>query len=459
MFGDDKLQVHPHFNIKVLGSFIGTPEFIRKGDSDHKGVEGKIAKVLAMLEAASSLDDPHCAMLLISNCFDSCRMTYLMRTIDHKIIAEQLLQFDNNLKNAIDLVMGRTLTDIQFKQLTQSISDKGHGVQTSKDTSSAAYLASLQESEPFVLAYLKQTGTTAQSLLAYSESIADTQQSFFEDYDVPIDADCRSFPASQHQLSRFVRAQRIQSIEDNMVLAQKVRYQSAGAPCAGNWIRSIPRTNALRMSPHEYRSACALRYGWIAFPEHTECIDCGKVIDKLGAHALHCSSGGEAVKRHNQIRDLLADYLAKGQFIVEREKPGLFLEGRKPADIYVTSYHDRIDYAFDVTVVSSFRYDLIKKAAHESLVAAQKGADVKYNKYKNDLHDSPFKLQPIAFEASGGFSIPAQMLIKKIADAVSSRYGMKRCVIAKKISDEISVILLRSAARMVLRRKVEKLAM
>ena len=69
----------------------------------------------------------------------------------------------------------------------------------------------------------------------------------------------------------------------------------------------------------------------------------------------------------------------------------------------------------------------------------------------------PFKFQPIAFEASGGFSIAAQMLIKKIAGAVAARFGVKRCVIAKRISDEISVVIMRSAAQMILRRKVEKL--
>ena len=242
-----------------------------------------------------------------------------------------------------------------------------------------------------------------------------------------------------------------------MSLAQKVRYQAASAPNAGNWIRAIPRSARLRMSPHEYRTACAIRYGWVTFNEPTECIDCGQLIDELGAHTLHCKYGGESVRRHNQIRDLLYEYMVKGHFIVEKEKPGLFLDGQKPADIYATSMLDRIDYALDITVVSSLRLDLLRQAAHEQLAGAQKGADVKYKKYRQDLHNKPFKFQPIAFEASGGFSVPARMLIKLIASAVAARYGVKPSVMAKKISDEISVIILRSAARMVLRRKIDKL--
>ena len=451
MFGDEDVHLHAHFNIKVLGSFLGTPEYIRKNVAD------KIEKVQAMLDAATSLDDPDCAMLLMSNCFDSCRMTYLLRTIPAEVISEQMLQFDNNLKNAVDIVMGRTLTDIEFKQFTLGVKDTGHGVQISSDTSEAAYLASKKESEQFVLDYLKQTGTTAESLNEYADNIDELHQAFITKHNIPVDSECYTNPKSQHKLSQFVRASRVAEVEDNMSLAQKVRYQAALAPNAGNWIRAIPRSARLRMSPHEYRMACALRYGWVAFNEPTECIDCGQVIDPLGAHALHCRYGGESVRRHNQIRDLLFEYMVKGQFLVEKEKPGLFLDGQKPADIYATSMLDRIDYALDITVVSSLRHDLLRQAAHEQLTGAQKGADVKYNKYRHDLQDKPFKFQPIAFEASGGFSIPARMLIKQIAGAVASRFGIKPCVMAKKISDEISVILLRSAARMILRRKVDKL--
>ena len=64
-------------------------------------------------------------------------------------------------------------------------------------------------------------------------------------------------------------------------------------------------------------------------------------------------------------------------------------------------------------------------------------------------------IQPLLF-GNGGFDNPSSLLINKISDSISARFGIPRQIIQRSINDEISIILTKGAARMVLRRLVEK---
>ena len=201
--------------------------------------------------------------------------------------------------------------------------------------------------------------------------------------------------------------------------------------------------------------AMCIRYGLECFQD-TLCLDCGKRIDKLGVHAMHCGSYGGNNIRHNRVCAILTHWAKKALMIVEREKKGLLFDGSKPADIWIESYKNRMPWAFDVTVVSPLKFKLLVEAQSTHLVGALAGADTKYNKYSADINGVGFKFQPLAFEATGGFDVPAQMLIRKIAKQVASRFGRTPAAVEKQISDEISCSIMRSTAQMMLRRQVEQ---
>ena len=108
LFQDPVIKLHPNYNFKILGSYNGDDKFVQNK------VHEKVADVDAMIKAAASLDDTQSAMLLISNCFDSCRMNYIMRTIDPNIISNALMKFDEGLRNGIEVQMGRRLSDVDL---------------------------------------------------------------------------------------------------------------------------------------------------------------------------------------------------------------------------------------------------------------------------------------------------------------------------------------------------------
>ena len=141
---------------------------------------------------------------------------------------------------------------------------------------------------------------------------------------------------------------------------------------------------------------------------------------------------------------------------VEKEKKGLLFDGSKPADIWIESFKNRMPWAFDITIVSPLKYDIIREAYAQHLAGADKAAADKYRKYREDINGVQFKFQPLAFEATGGFDEAAQLFINKIAKQVASRFGRNPAAVAKQISDEISCSIMRSTAQMMLRRSVEK---
>eukprot|EP01083_Nonionella_stella_P303650 1051959_1 len=355
----NKIKLHTDFNVKILGAFIGTDEFIKSNVS-------KIAmETSKMMDSAACLTDNQCGALILSNCFDNCRVTYTMRTIPPSIIESELRAFDDGLKNAIDVIMGRILTDDEFDNYTLNVKDGGHGVRVAYEYSEAAFLGSFYESKQFVEDYLEAIGCIncdVESLL----KIKDIIDTFCVKYDAP--KHIFQSIVTQKQLSEYVddfRSKRCQSKQHS--LQSKARYKCSTATSAGAWITAIPTTKRLRLSPKEYLTACYLRYGWDLFDGVNRCIDCGEVIDKLGIHCLHCGKYGGWTTRHNKIRDCLYHWCTVAQFCAKKELEGLLLSGRKPVDIFVYSYLDRIDYAFDVTVVSPYKYDLIRNAARELL--------------------------------------------------------------------------------------------
>ena len=268
--------------------------------------------------------------------------------------------------------------------------------------------------------------------------------------------------ATQQTLSEVIDEYRLTKIQSEIQsIHTKTRMKSNMAPNAGAWIRTIPKSPRLRLSPNEYRISCHLRYGWSIFDTNFDdkCIDCGEVIDKYGIHCLHCGQYGGWTRRHNAIRDCIFRWAQKAQVGVIKEKNGLLLENnRKPGDIFVDSYIDGVDYAFDVTVTSPYKSDVIKDSSRDILAAAEIACKDKYNKYWFDINNDNvnWKFQPLSFEATGGFDKPPILLIGKLADAISARYGIPSQIVRKSISDELSIIITRGSARLILRRLVEK---
>jgi len=79
------------------------------------------------------------------------------------------------------------------------------------------------------------------------------------------------------------------------------------AKCSSLWLTALPlQEQGFHLNKQEFRDALCLRYGWqlVNIPSH--CV-CGNAfsID----HAMICRHGGLTFIRHNELRDLTANWL------------------------------------------------------------------------------------------------------------------------------------------------------
>src|SRR3546814_19494776 len=63
--------------------------------------------------------------------------------------------------------------------------------------------------------------------------------------------------------------------------------------------------------------------------------------DSLASHAVSCTTGGDTIRRHNEVADYIKSFMAQ-RFRVRREVPDLLLQvgsdRRKPADVCIYGY-------------------------------------------------------------------------------------------------------------------------
>ena len=140
--------------------------------------------------------------------------------------------------------------------------------------------------------------------------------------------------------------------------------------------------------------------------------------------------------------------------MAEKEKPGLLLDGRKPADIYIRSYQEGIDWAFDVTVVSPLATSHQRAAQSVVCAAAKAASDGKYRTYRGSFEGRSWKFQPLACEAMGGWDTPMDLVISTFARSIGNRWNARWQSIQRIIKQEISMILIRGTVHMIMRRQV-----
>ena len=235
--------------------------------------------------------------------------------------------------------------------------------------------------------------------------------------------------------------------------SEKATITLALAPCAGVWVDAFPKNETLTMASPVFRTACFRRYGWPLFGDDTNCVDCGRRIDRKGDHCLNCGKYGAFIARHDKVRDVLYRWMLRGDIHAVKEKVGLLENGMRPADIYVHAHRHRRDVAFDVTVPSTCKPTNVMKAAQDTLLVAKDAANEKRNKYLLDIQGKEWLFQPIVVEASGGFDDAMKGLIRFIAHRVAANRRQRWQVVDMQIRQEVSMVVATFGANLVLRRR------
>ena len=250
----------------------------------------------------------------------------------------------------------------------------------------------------------------------------------------------------------------------------RARMIAFSAPMCGRWLDSAPsKTLDRHMSVAELTCVCKMHLGADLMEGGNTCRFCGAAMDTKGVHPCSCMSGGDVTTRHNAVRNTIFRYSGRGLLHPELEKmgildePGVLVDLRRPADVLIDGVGNGVAaagrgterIALDVKVINALGQGHITDTLDGPLQAAAKYRDwaCDHLRTRPRCAERGVRYEPVVFTVQGGCEAHAEALLSQIADAVGRAEGQHPAIIKKEMLEAISMSIMRSAAKAVLRRR------
>ena len=172
-------------------------------------------------------------------------------------------------------------------------------------------------------------------------------------------------------------------------------------------------------------------------------------------HALQCQTGGYVMRRHNNIRDIVAKLLDGVAYGVHTEPELQPLTGEQLPDGANILKEARVDIAakgfwqenemafFDVKVFNPFAKSNLE---NRNLDAVFRSSEKKKKQLYNDriIQIEHGSFTPVVMSALGGFGVETSVFISKLIEKLAEKRGDEPSVVANYIRTKISFELVRS---------------
>ena len=335
---DMKRQHDP--NVEILGAPIGDGIFCAKFLAQKRA---KAVRLLSQVAEVGSID-PQIALLLLWQCASFCKLVHVARSTPPSLVSEGLALFDGEVRCHFSDCVGIDALDAVWQQVQLSLSRGGLGLRRLELHCSVAYLASViktSNSDPLD-EFSRQAVSIYNSLVPQASSLSDN--SLLES------------GSSQKKLSAEIVNHQFDQLCATSTPANRARLLSASSRHASSWLAVIPsRGLNLCMEPEEFEVAVKWWLGMDTSPQQ-RCPHChDHQLDPLGHHAVTCKGGGDAVIRHNALRDVFAQFCHRARLGGQLEVgygSGGDVSNSRPADFLVPNWTLGKPAAFDLTVVS-----------------------------------------------------------------------------------------------------------
>ena len=252
-----------------------------------------------------------------------------------------------------------------------------------------------------------------------------------------------------------VATRTIQTFESGATAEKVTAMRESGGSGAGLWL-GLPTQPSHHLTDQEYTTSVRLRMSLDIFHNAT-CNHqggprsgnriCQTQLDPKGLHALLCKLGGHIIKRHNRIRDLLAQLLQEVSLatVNVEQHTGLDADQRRP-DVDFLDHHARRQH-IDVEIVTPHARAMSGTAApHRAGSLIETGESTKRRKYPN------VRLLPAVASHLGRYGQGFQTIIRNMyRQADESERSASIAGAYQKIGAEIqraNVIILGSAGRL-----------
>jgi hypothetical protein len=466
----DSNQLAKAYGIKILGTPIGSPEYI----SDWLDV-----KLLSVQKEAGvllkSISSIQVQWSLIYYCLRN-KVNHLFRTISCQHTADFQYRFDKLLRSVIQSHIGTLLPDIAWTQFKLSFCDGGNGLGDSTSIALAGFISSSISCFQTV----KEVCHNPDLLISDSssspwirdiwEAIAVFNSKIAGDRLTISDLLLLSGPSLQKRLCDLLDEQiSIKFLNAPSTPHDKARKLSVRSSETGGFLRATPNPNVTWMSNDEWVTAIKLRLGLplLFIKPNCKCICKGKpVIDSFGYHLFTCKHGGERHKLHDDIAKQIFALALSGGLSAKLEETLNNATCRRRADISIRNpdlqkvkdfnhWPPNVDVIGDIKVSFPTSDSYVEKGSSTKPgFTAELAYKQKWSKYKSkdlDLLQGKSFI-PISIESFGRFHPLVKPFITALCGKAAAISGVPTSVLSNYWINRISIILQKNVSRMLLSR-------
>ena len=278
-------------------------------------------------------------------------------------------------------------------QAQLSLSRGGLGLRSLSSHAAAAYIASLCSLDFSSLSSLHLTSAIGKFNSSVSPSDVVSVESLAQQ------------PPIQKALSVKIDDFQFNQLFNSSSLADRARLLSISSPHASSWLSVVPSEGlGLHLNPDQFQ--VAIKW-WLGLDTSggSLCSLCpDTVLDPLGHHASTCKRGGDAVFRHNRLRDVVAESCRLAHLSVKVEAGNNLTPDHshtRPADVLVQNWSRGRPAAFDICVTSPLNTLTLSELGVCAGAAAQAGEVRKYSANDDKCGDLGWFCVPLVTETYG----------------------------------------------------------
>ena len=416
------VELVPTDKITMLGVPLGSNEFVSKYVDQEL-----VAAAKKFMKELSDFEDTQIGLYLLRISFGIVRAVHFMRTTPFNQWAKQAQQFDSEVRNTVESLIGRPLPPHAYRQACITTRYGGLGMRRVEDHATSAFSASWRE----------------------------CASNCGETWTLP--PGCLPNVVSQKHASDDIDKAALECLISDSNTREAQRLRRLDSPHANAWLTALPSTTDGKdtvMTPLAFRVAVLRLLGLSVLPSPVPCPLCQQTIDLLGDHALCCRKTRDTSTRHNRMRNWVFQ-LAKWLVEPGDEKKDLLGDTppgrRRPADVLIPLWRYGRGLAIDVAVICP----VAQSHLDEKVPCESYGLFNKHDHYDEDFMNSQCDFLPMIFESSGGINDEGEKILKQLIRFASKRSRVLHSVYAGRAWARMQCVLQTAVAQMILNRIYE----
>jgi hypothetical protein len=444
------------YGMPLLGSSVGTDSYRKKW------LKGKLEQTIAKLETHKLIPKMQDAWLVLLRSTNALP-NFVLRTLPPAITDEYAENFYQLLKRKVEEMVGSPLSDTQALKAFLPISEGGIGLNDTRDTAPAAYLASslyfLQQADTDAALYPSNQPirnsqwhqNVMEVLKNRNETIFGPEASSLEENLELLIEELMCLRHTEHQGKLLADALAVKRRRLEMSLsdpAEKVILQATSSFDSGRFLESASFIFNQSMSDREFRYGLRSRLGLPIITQDEQYVCTCPRKTKLNPRADHVRSckelGMEDTTRHHALVDITARMLTTARYNPRIEPKDISLPGRNGQNIIPDIYTDAKEgdvsaSVYDVVVPEPLSDSHMYSSTENNSIlipgyAGRKAYERKERHYSLVPQLLGYRVTPIAIESYGKIEDRSKAslnaIIKRIADlqykefAIVQRYWL-----------------------------------